>query len=71
MPLKVFYVSDQGLEPRFDPGFGKCLSWDIDLLGGYEAEFLGNYHHRRPDSFWKLRLKPGFGRALLMLDGRQ
>ena len=64
MPLKVFYMSDQGLEPRFDPGFGKCLSWDIDLLGGYEAEFLGNYHHRRPDSFWKLRLKPGFGRAL-------
>jgi glycosyltransferase involved in cell wall biosynthesis len=64
VPLKVFYMSDQGLEPRFDPGFGKNLAWDIDLLGGYESEFLGGYGHRRPDSFWKLRLKPGFGRAL-------
>src|SRR6266480_3431300 len=57
-------MSDQGLEARFDPGFGKSLSWDIDLLGGYESEFLDTYKGRRSDSFWWLRLRPGFGSAL-------
>src|SRR5215470_3114167 len=57
-------MSDQGLEARFDPGFGKSLSWDIDLLGGYESEFLDTYKGHRSDSFWWLRLKRGFGRAL-------
>jgi glycosyltransferase involved in cell wall biosynthesis len=64
IPFKVFYMNDQGLEARFDPGFGKSLSWDIDLLGGYECEFLGNYREARLNSFWGQRLKPGFGRRL-------
>ena len=64
IPLKVFYMSDQGLVARFDPGFGKSLSWEIDLLGGYESEFLDTYKGHRSDSFWWLRLKRGFGRAL-------
>ena len=64
IPFKVFYMSDQGLEARFDPGFGKSLSWDIDLLGGYESEFLDTYRGQRSDSFWWLRLKRGFGSAL-------
>jgi len=57
-------MCDQGLEARFDPGFGKSLSWDIDLLGGYESEFLDTYKHQRLDSFWGLRLKRRFGNAL-------
>ena len=64
VPFKVFYMSDHGLEARFDPGFGKALSWDIDLLGGYDCEFLDTYRGTRFDSFWGLRLKPGFGRVL-------
>jgi glycosyltransferase involved in cell wall biosynthesis len=65
IPFKVFYMSDQGLEARFDPGFGKSLSWDIDLLGGYESEFLNTYNNgQRSDSFWWLRLKRGFGSTL-------
>jgi glycosyltransferase involved in cell wall biosynthesis len=64
IPFKVFYMSDQGLETRFDPGFGKSLSWDIDLLGGYECEFLDTYRGLQYGSFWSLRLKRGFGRAL-------
>jgi glycosyltransferase involved in cell wall biosynthesis len=64
IPFKVFYMSDQGLETRFDPGFGKSLSWDIDLLGGYESEFLDTHRGSRFDSFWSLRLKRGFGLAL-------
>jgi glycosyltransferase involved in cell wall biosynthesis len=57
-------MSDQGLEARFDPGFGKSLSWDIDLLGGYEFEFLNTNKGRRSDSFWSLQLQRGFGPAL-------
>jgi glycosyltransferase involved in cell wall biosynthesis len=57
-------MCDQGLEAQFDPGFGKSVSWDIDLVGGYESEFLNNYKHKRLDSFWDLRLKRGFGDAL-------
>ena len=57
-------MSDQGLNAGFDPGFGKSFSWDVDLLGGYECEFLNTYRGSRSDSFWALRLKHGFGRAL-------
>jgi glycosyltransferase involved in cell wall biosynthesis len=64
IPFKVFYMSDQGLRPRFDAGFGESFSWDIDLLGGYESEFLDACTGRRLDSFSRVRLKRGFGRAL-------
>src|SRR5260370_21044177 len=38
--LKVFYFSRQGLDPSFDPGFGKLMAWDMDLLAGHESQFL-------------------------------
>src|ERR1700722_15561259 len=39
--LDVLYLSDQGLKPMLDPGFGVPVAWDIDLVSGYEHEFLG------------------------------
>ena len=38
--LKVFYFSRHGTEKTFDPGFGMGFKWDVDLLEGYESEFL-------------------------------
>lgn len=38
--LKVFYFSRHGTEPTFDPDFGMGFKWDVDLLEGYESEFL-------------------------------
>lgn len=38
--LKVFYYSRHGTETTFDPGFGMGFKWDVDLLEGYESEFL-------------------------------
>lgn len=38
--LDVLYLSDHGLKPALDPGFGVPIAWDIDLLSGYEHEFL-------------------------------
>ena len=38
--LKVFYYSRHGTETTFDPGFGMGFKWDVDLLEGYDSEFL-------------------------------
>ena len=38
--LDVLFVSDAGLEPTMDPGFGQVISWNIDLLSGYQHSFL-------------------------------
>ena len=64
VPLKVFFLSDQGLKSSFDPGFGRSLAWDIDLLEGYPHQFLDVKVGKRQDSFTWLRLKPGFGPML-------
>ena len=41
--IKVFYTWGQ-IEntAKFDPGFGKEISWDIPLLEGYEYTFVTN-----------------------------
>lgn len=38
--LKVFHCCDWGVKPYVDPGFGVEFAWDVDLLSGYESEFL-------------------------------
>lgn len=63
VPVEVFYMSDLGLKNRFDPGFGRKLAWDIDLLGHYRHSFVG-VSTATPAGFWSLRLKPGFGLML-------
>ena len=41
--FKVFYTwGDSVLENKYDPGFGKIINWDIDLLKGYQYEFVNN-----------------------------
>ena len=41
--LKVFYTWGKSvLENKFDPGFGKVIHWDIDLLKGYTYNFVQN-----------------------------
>lgn len=38
--LHVQFLDDTGLTHGMDSGFGIALSWDIDLLGGYNHAFL-------------------------------
>jgi glycosyltransferase involved in cell wall biosynthesis len=40
--LRVFYLWDGGVNPVRDPGFQHIFSWDVDLLSGYEHEFVPN-----------------------------
>lgn len=45
--IRVFYLWDFGVVDRRDPGFGRQLRWDVDLLSGYQHEFVPN-HSRDP-----------------------
>jgi glycosyltransferase involved in cell wall biosynthesis len=40
--LRVFYLWDFGVTARRDPGFDRTFTWDVDLLSGYEHEFVPN-----------------------------
>lgn len=41
--LRVFYTwGKEVLEEKYDPGFGKMIKWDIDLMKGYDYEFVDN-----------------------------
>ncbi len=42
LELRVFYLWDFGVARRHDPQFGTRIAWDVDLLSGYESEFVPN-----------------------------
>jgi glycosyltransferase involved in cell wall biosynthesis len=67
VPFRVLYMSDLGLTPRFDAGFGREVSWDIDLMAGYDHQFVSVWETRIQASFFWLSLKPGFGEVLRRL----
>lgn len=56
VPLKVYYLSDAGLRAHHDPGFGRQVAWDIDLLGGYDHASAKVRTSAQQSSFWWLRL---------------
>jgi glycosyltransferase involved in cell wall biosynthesis len=42
LELRVFYLWDFGVAERRDPQFGRAFRWDVDLLSGYDSEFVPN-----------------------------
>lgn len=53
--VTVIYCSDWSLRGAEDSGFGQKVKWDIDLLHGYEALFLGERAQvRTPSGFFSL-----------------
>jgi glycosyltransferase involved in cell wall biosynthesis len=56
VPFEVWYLTDHGTRPSYDPQFGKTFAWDFDTLSGYSHRFLPV--NRSPDvsSFSKIRL---------------
>jgi glycosyltransferase involved in cell wall biosynthesis len=42
LEFRVFYLWKFGVEATRDPQFEKKFAWDVDLLGGYESEFVPN-----------------------------
>lgn len=53
LDLRVFYLWRFGVSTQRDPGFGTSFAWDVDLLSGYESEFVPN-KAKAPgaESFW-------------------
>lgn len=55
LEMTALYCSDVSLRGAKDPGFGKTVRWDVNLLSGYRAVFLGKRATRRvPGGFWSL-----------------
>lgn len=42
LKLRVFYLWDFGIAAQRDPKFQTTFRWDVDLLSGYESEFVPN-----------------------------
>jgi glycosyltransferase involved in cell wall biosynthesis len=42
LTLRVFYLWEFGVQPTLDPRFRTTFKWDVDLLSGYESEFVPN-----------------------------
>ena len=56
LEFRVFYLWEFGVTAQTDPHFLTPIKWDVDLLTGYEHEFVPNTA-RRPgtEHFWGLR----------------
>jgi glycosyltransferase involved in cell wall biosynthesis len=52
--VKVFYACDWGVKPYHDPGFNSSFAWDVDLVGGYDHEFLPMANRPRDMGFWEI-----------------
>lgn len=57
--LRVFYLWDAGVNPARDPQFGKTFSWDVDLLSGYEYEFIPNTARQPGSDHFSGLVNPG------------
>jgi len=53
--VTALYLSDLSIRGGHDKGFGQSIKWDVDLLAGYEAEFMGDAAARRSiDGFFSM-----------------
>ena len=57
--LKVFYTWGQSKDAVYDPGFGILRSWDLDLLEGYEHEFVDNTSTDPGSNHYRGIINPG------------
>lgn len=51
--LRVFYLWDFGVARRNDPEFGRAVVWDVDLLSGYDHEFVPNVAREPGTHHWR------------------
>ena len=55
LSVTALYGSDFSLRGGIDHGFKQAITWDIDLLQGYQSVFLGEAAKTRdPKGFWSL-----------------
>jgi glycosyltransferase involved in cell wall biosynthesis len=62
--FRVFYLWEFGVTLTRDPNFQTAFKWDVDLLSGYESEFVPNASaHPGAESFWGFN-NPGLSARL-------
>jgi len=54
MSVTALYLSDFSLRNGLDKGFNQAVTWDLDLLAGYEARFIGRVRNRRIGGFFSV-----------------
>jgi glycosyltransferase involved in cell wall biosynthesis len=52
--ITSLYLSDLNLKPSIDPGFKREITWDVDMLEGYNYKFIGKYKKNKPNGFLSL-----------------
>lgn len=63
--VKVFYFSNSSIRGEFDPGFGENVTWNIDLLSGYDHEFVGKHYATNSVGSFRSTLVPAIVPKLL------
>ena len=66
--LKVYYFSDLSIRGGFDEGFGGEVRWNIDLMSGYDSEFVGKHYATNDVAGFMTSAVPGI--AWKILGGR-
>src|SRR5215813_4617079 len=51
--LRVLYCSDWGAAEYHDQEFGATFKWDVDLLSGYDSQFLKVGKRPEKLGFWE------------------
>jgi glycosyltransferase involved in cell wall biosynthesis len=55
LEVTALYCSDFGLRGGIDPGFGRAVTWDVDLLSGYPHVFMSRRAGgKAPTGFWSI-----------------
>jgi glycosyltransferase involved in cell wall biosynthesis len=57
--IKIFYTWGETAVQKYDPGFGKPISWDIPLLEGYPYEWVENTAPDKGSHHFKGIINPG------------
>ncbi|WPZ37245.1 glycosyltransferase family 4 protein (plasmid) [Thalassobaculum sp. OXR-137] len=63
LDLTVLYGSDLSSRGYYDPGFGREVAWDVDLLDGYRSVFLPTVGRTDVVDLWRPFVR-GVGAAL-------
>lgn len=67
LEICVLYLTDSGVVPQFDPGFGQDIKWDIELLDGYTSRIFQPGQSINKKSFWE-RYDSGMEKAVIEID---
>jgi glycosyltransferase involved in cell wall biosynthesis len=68
--IEVLFLSDHGVDPSFDAGFGRQVRYDVPLTEGYPHRFLANVSPRPSVGRFTGLINPGVVRALATSGSR-